>query len=775
MYLKAIELNGFKSFAKKAGLTFTSPISSIVGPNGSGKSNVAEGFRFVLGEQSIKSMRGKRGEDLIFNGGFDGSRVNRASVKLTFDNAINSTTGSRSLPIDFDEVTIERVVHRDNTNEYFINGSQVRLKDVIELLAAAHIGASGHHIISQGEADRILSASIRERRDMIEDALGLKIYQYKKAESLRKIAKTDENIKSVESLRREVAPHLKFLKKQVEKVEKMEEMRKSLRALYQEYLYREEIYIKNQKNKLAEERKLPEEELKNLAKERKEAEDHLAKNKKNDDVGTEMIKLQHDLDEHRKKREQISHEIGRMEGEINSLTRFINRERERSERDEHRTVLLKDVDTLTREVDSDLAKAIDLVLQPDSSTSIQEILGAIRGKIKSFINSHQEKVNNDAILEANNDIKSLEVEKVAANKMLDQVREEERKLEMKFSELRSKVESDKDTTREFERKIFIIVAKENELRGILASVNAKIESLRLVEHAYENELQEARIIGGREAVDTQLYRSTPNSSTEAEIFAEQRTRQEERRREIEKFKIRLEDSGVTGSADIVKEYKETQDRDMFLAKELEDLVAAKQSLMKLISELDEKLGIEFRDGLHKINVQFQHFFSLMFGGGTAKLDLMKEPQRKKKSDFSLEIDENVNANPSDEPASETGENLREGIDIAVNLPRKKVKGLMMLSGGERALTSIALLFAISQVKPPPFIILDETDAALDEANSRKYGDMIESLSKYSQLILITHNRETMSRAGVLYGVTIGSDGSSRVLSIAFDEAVKIAK
>jgi chromosome segregation protein len=99
----------------------------------------------------------------------------------------------------------------------------------------------------------------------------------------------------------------------------------------------------------------------------------------------------------------------------------------------------------------------------------------------------------------------------------------------------------------------------------------------------------------------------------------------------------------------------------------------------------------------------------------------------------------------------------------------------MLSGGERALTSIALLFAISQVNPPPFIILDETDAALDEANSKKYSDMIENLSKHSQLILITHNRETMSRAGVIYGVTMGADGASRLLSIAFEEAVVVAK
>ena len=131
MYLKSIELSGFKSFAKKSELNFSSKVSAIVGPNGSGKSNIAEAFRFCLGEQSIKSMRGKKGEDLIWNGAGDLPRANRASVKVVFDNS------SKFLPIDYETVTIERVVHRDSVNEYLINGSQVRLRDVVELLASA--------------------------------------------------------------------------------------------------------------------------------------------------------------------------------------------------------------------------------------------------------------------------------------------------------------------------------------------------------------------------------------------------------------------------------------------------------------------------------------------------------------------------------------------------------------------------------------------------------------------------------------------------------------
>jgi chromosome segregation protein len=240
--------------------------------------------------------------------------------------------------------------------------------------------------------------------------------------------------------------------------------------------------------------------------------------------------------------------------------------------------------------------------------------------------------------------------------------------------------------------------------------------------------------------------------------------QVERRRNIEKVKIRIEEMGGGSSEEVLKEYKDVEERDVFLMKEIEDLEKSAGSLKQLIAELDQKIDIKFKEGILKINAEFQKYFMLLFSGGSASLKVVRE-QKRKKSDTDIEL------NPDAIPEEDEGE---EGIDITVDLPKKKVKALMMLSGGERALTSIALLFAISQVNPPPFIILDETDAALDEANSKKYGDMIENLAKYSQLIVITHNRETMSRAGVLYGVTMLT-GMSKLLSIKFEEAVAVAK
>lgn len=290
MYLKSIELNGFKSFAKKSELTFNTKVSAIVGPNGSGKSNVAEAFRFVLGEQSIKSLRGKKGEDLIFNGAGDLPRANRASVKVVFDNT------TKFLPVDFETVTIERVVHRDSVNEYLINGSQVRLKDVVELLASAHIGSSGHHIISQGEADRILNSSPKERKNMIEDALGLKMYQYKKVESQKKLQKTKENIEKVESLRREILPHIKFLKKQVEKVEKAIQMKEELQKEALEYCKREDEYIKTTEAKLHHEKTPLSHKEKELEHELAKAKSILENAKDKDGLSDRLITLENDLD-----------------------------------------------------------------------------------------------------------------------------------------------------------------------------------------------------------------------------------------------------------------------------------------------------------------------------------------------------------------------------------------------------------------------------------------------------------------------------------------------
>ena len=313
MYLKELSIQGFKSFAKKSELEFSSSITAIVGPNGSGKSNIAESFRFVLGEQSVKSMRGKKGEDLIWGGSDKISRGNRAGVEVTFDNT------QRNFALDFDEVKIQRVVHRDGQNEYKINGSIVRLKDVHELLATANIGSTGHHIISQGEADRVLAAGPKERREMIEDALGLKVYQLKKQETLRKLEKTQENILQVESLRREAAPHLKYLKKQVEKAERSLEIQTQLKHVYTEYLKREDTYLAFHSDRLQQEITAPESELKSIQNRLVTLKELLKETDDEQKQNQQLQAAQTELKTYSQRRQTAEREVSSLEGQMSFL------------------------------------------------------------------------------------------------------------------------------------------------------------------------------------------------------------------------------------------------------------------------------------------------------------------------------------------------------------------------------------------------------------------------------------------------------------------------
>ena len=750
MYLKSLELSGFKSFAKKTVLDFNSRITGIVGPNGSGKSNVAEAFQFVLGEQSIKSLRGKRGEDLIFNGSKTIGRQNRGAVKVTLDNS------KRLLNLDFDEVVFERVVHRDNNNEYLINGSAVRLKDVIELLAQAHMGPTGHHIISQGEADRILNANLKERRLMVEDALGLKSYQYKRAESERKLERTRENMSQVESLRRELAPHVKFLRKQVEKIEKAKELQKELVVLYREYLSYEHTYLDGEWQALHRDEKIPKEKLQILEKELTRAKAVLEKSLGHDNKSAHVLECEQTLRDLRTQKDELVRDAGRLEGALLSEQRRLKKQYDLAKVQESRTVPLKDVRNLTSEVEDKISRAE----RAGELSLMKAILSELKTLLVSFVKRFESLADLDTSADAEAEITRLKSEREVLQERIEGLMHKQSIAEAQYEKLRVDIEKEKDGGHDAEREIFKIVAEQNELRGEINLLKSREERLRMEQEEYARELKEAEVLVGPDVL------KNVNNADESGEVSEQRSVQHERRRHLEKMKIRLEELGGGGSEEVLKEYQDAADRDTFLEREVGDLEQSAASLEQLIKELTERLDFEFREGVRKINTQFEEFFKLMFGGGHASLSVVR-PEKRKRVDAEELLDEGTEA-----PAEEE---VQEGIDISVNLPHKKAHSLEMLSGGERALTSIALLFAISQVNPPPFIVLDETDAALDEANSRKYGDMLEKLSKHSQLVVVTHNRETMSRAGVLYGVTMGQDGVSKLLSIQFEEAVKVAK
>ncbi len=739
--LKRLEIVGFKSFAKKTVLDFSNSTTAIVGPNGSGKSNVAEAFRFALGEQSMKSMRGKRAEDLIFNGSHTAPRANRASVSIIFDNS------RRTFKIDFDEVSLERAVFRDGTSEYSINGSRVRLRDIEELLAGANIGETGHHIISQGEADRILLANNRERREMLEDALGLKIYEFKKNEASRKLIKTEENIAQVNSLRRELAPHLRFLEGQVKKLDRANQLRDELVASAHMYFAVEDAYLAQEKERVAKEKRDAVERLAVSSAELDRISDPKLIDQETSKRTEILRNAEKEVSEISSKRAGLSRDIGRVEGALAEVKKRATA----VARDPYAKVPREELEALHEEVEKQFSIAGTEV------AALRAALEAIRSAVKLFFSRHGA-MRDDKFSEEEDTVFKLEAERAQLSEKFATVSADLERAESARARAREAMLALEETGREDRRRILDLAQAKAHEEGLIAKASAREYELNLLTEGLERDKMEVLAVAGTSATSYVPLNSVP---------AEERRVQEDRRRALERMKIRLEEAGGTGE-EIRQEHKEVTEREAFLAKELDDLAKSASGLGALISDLDTELAKHFSEGLSKVNASFGEYFALMFGGGSARLTL-EEPEEPD------ELDESSFAEATEDSDDLREEKQRPGIEIAVNLPRKKVKSLMQLSGGERALTSIALIFAMSQVNPPPFLILDETDAALDEANSRRYGDMIENLAKRSQLIVITHNRETMSRTNILYGVTMGGDGVSKLLSVKFDEAVAVAK
>ncbi|MEK7109446.1 MAG: hypothetical protein AAB919_03365, partial [Patescibacteria group bacterium] len=573
-------------------------------------------------------------------------------------------------------------------------------------------------------------ASSRERREMLEDALGLTAFLYKREEAERKLQKTDENMREVGAVRRELAPHLKFLMGQVKKIEQAQALREELSEKYTDYLARERTHLSLTRAELGAQKEAPAREHKSLG----ERIDHLrqALSKKRDDAGaSELVRLEEEGRTVAKKQEAAIRELGSVEGELRA----------------HAALAKEQGGT---------------VPQGEARAFAERVLSELEGKgnIAALIVLAKEFLRRlTSAAPAGRTTEELGRKKTELEKELTHLRAQEEKTRAAVERLRRELENQKDMSRDAERELFAAMARRSELESALNSLRSREELLVREEEQYKAELREAVVLLSR----------IPEVETGVVFDDEPRSAQEDRRRKIERLKIRLEEAGLGNSTEVLKEHQETSERDAFLARELGDLEQSAAKLHELIDELTKTLETRFVDGIDKINTEFENFFKLMFGGGSASLSIVKEQK------FRRTVPSEAFGEGADEDAQNADIETEEGIDITINIPHKRVKGLHMLSGGERALTSIALIFAMSQVNPPPFLILDETDAALDEANSRRYGDMIESLSRASQLILITHNRETMSRAGILYGITMGQDGVSKLLSVKFEEALAVAK
>ncbi len=735
--LKKLELNGFKSFAQKTILDFPAGITAIVGPNGSGKSNVIDAIRWLLGEREAKSLRGAKSEDLIFAGTEKRPRMGQGQASLYFENLHlmkpRSTSDEEEKGIwnsGLTEVTVSRQVSRDGNNQYFLNKSEVRLKDIIDFFAQARLGSKGLTVITQGNSDLFIRVSPRERREMIEEMLGLREYQIKKTDAERRLKNAEINLEKVNALIEEILPHLRSLKRQTGKWEKRGSLEEELKSL-------ENGFFGSKLGGLQKELEKVEEDLKSRAVTEKElnhamdsAEKRL-KDLENNQPGERRAiqEIKSRTASLLEKRSALQKDLGRLEAQIEitaeirpqnlavphekllSLTKRI-REELREVMDQDESTLRRIVKTLLSEIEEVFVAAEKKVPTPPSAQDSK--------------NSFSDKLN-----KLQKELKDLEDEMIA-------LKNEEKRLESGQETFYEHFKKEMHASREAREKAEKWLA---DTRGL--EIGKERTQMRL-EELHRQISQTTRHLSEFKEYDGPVHHETELAEMERRMF---------------RLRGELASIGEVDEA-ILKEASETEERYEFLGKESKDLMSAKDDLKKLIKDLNEKIKTDFHKALVHINDEFQKFFELMFGGGKAKLVVVKKEKRILPAEG--EEDQAVETEP------EAEEEREEGIEINLSLPKKRINSLEMLSGGERSLVGIAAIFALISVSPPPFLVLDEIDAPLDERNARRFSEMLKEFSKETQFIVVTHNRATMEAANVLYGVTLDADGTSKVLSMKME-------
>ena len=979
MYLKSIKAVGFKSFADKIELDIKDGITCIVGPNGSGKSNILDAVKWVLGEQSVKTLRGTGSmSDVIFNGSKSRSPMSRASVALTIDNS------NHYLKSEFNEIEVKRVVYRTGENEYYLNNTKVRLKDITDLFIDSGASRDAYNIISQGTVEDIVSSKPEARRVIIEEAAGVLKYKKHKEESLRKLEKTKDNLNTINLLINELETSLEPLRIQSIKAKKFNEYKDNLKNLEIALIVNDIKKINLEYNKL----KARNEELKSLieeltAKINKDTATLEVNKLSNLEVESTLNKLNQNLvdlereiaDANAKKtmilerkklnsnndvtlnnvlnlKEEIlsiGKNINSLEGEIKTLNskkddlkanidsidneelmlrkNYVTESNEYNQKNKELLELNNRIDILNNNIlnevnvplpvksilnnprlkgiyntvgklltfDDIYMSAIEttlgaslnyLVVDNEASvkqainylkeqrlgratflplniikpkyreSSVEETLKNTSGFVDTAINlvkydsaydnimqnllattivvkdidalnniakrlnykykvvsldgdisyaggsiSGGAKKNSNSILKDRYELTKLETNKVnletsirvieAKINSLNQEQEEmilkKNKLNNEYIELKETINrknislselqnnyKDKETTIKNNEAILnntVDIELDNILksyyelngrkdkllrtikdykekletaRGDLAELELNIKNKNRDLNKYNSEFNSNEVILGKYDVKLDNYLLTLNE--EYTMTYEKALREvdtnidiETTRLQVSKLKSSIKELGEVNLGSIA-EFERVNERYTFLTTQKTDLVKSIEELETAIASLDEIMKERFKATFEAVNNEFQKVFKILFRGGEGHLELTDK------------------------------DNLLEtGVEIIAQPPGKKLSSITLFSGGERTLTAISLLFAILNVKTVPFVILDEVEAALDEANVDVFGKYLETRKDKSQFIIITHKKRTMEYADTLYGITMQEEGVSKLVSVRMEE------
>jgi chromosome segregation ATPase len=702
VHLRSLRLRGFKSFPDPVEIRLEPGVAVVVGPNGSGKSNVADAIVWAAGSLSPSELRAEKPDDVLFAGGPSRPAADYAEVELLFDNEDGEGA------IEFSELSIARRLHRGGEGEYLVNRARVRRIDVVELLAEVGLGTELHSVIGQGRVEQILGSKPAERRAMVEEAAGLGRFKQRRHRAELKLARVEIQVERARDLEDEVRKRLRPLALQATAAQRAEKLVGEIEARGARIAAAELERIERRLAEVGERR--TEAEL-----ERKGRDAKLA------GVLEERHRAEEELAEAAGRHEQATAALYRLKSaaERVELRREQAEETARALRADAAAPRLPAVGAPTYEgvlsaargwavAPTDFSRALTR-LREAYNEGVDAVLVHAASSVWFASGSigRAEKPPRSVLLDTLADA----AERVAA--ALVGARESAARFE---APLQARVDSGGSRSGELGDELRALGAREAELRRAAGEAAERLAAVGIEAARLEREREEvlARMPEGEGA----------EPLTDEQV--------EELRAEIARLERRREALGQVNPL-AAEEHAREKARLEELVLQREDLETSLSELAKLRDELSATVEQRFEETYASVERHFAEVASTLFPGGKGRL---------------------IRQEDEEEP----------GIEIELQPGGKRVTRLSLLSGGEKALGAISFLFALFLARPCPFYLLDEVEAALDDANIGRFVELLRRFSERAQFIVVTHQKKTMEAADILYGVTMGAQGVTEIVS-----------
>ncbi|HUC00571.1 MAG TPA: AAA family ATPase [Solirubrobacterales bacterium] len=764
MYLKSISMKGFKSFPERVSLEFSPGVSVIVGPNGSGKSNITDAVLWALGEQSPGAIRGASMQDVISAGGKGVGQRRSAEVEVVIDNSDGRAA------TEFSEIAVERRLDRSGDSGYRLNGARCRLADVTDVLSDTNLGREMHSVISQGRVETIVHSKPRERRLLVEEAAGLGKHRKRRRRAELKLRAARDNLDRALDVEREARGRLRPLKRQAEAAElgariEREELGLRGRIVSEELRFgadRAAAATKVAEKARATRTKL-EGQLTEVGKRRRAAEERFAaRDRERTQAWGLLTKLRGEQERIAVRvatlsgrATEIEAGLEKIRGELGPLTLDVGAGGTPAER-------ARKLEEELAEVDAGLRTAGDGLVVARDDGAAESAREAALGEIQAGADRAARHARRAEGLVGERHREALRQRVAAGEELLDDVRAALAAVEGVGAAIRARVErteskviGGEDDGDEIAEELRTCSQQEFELQSQMSAASDELTKAEV----------EAAHLGDRRAEAERELAAIAEKLGEEIPAAEEALTDEERveiDRQLERLDRRRSQIGPVNPL-AEREYEEAREHVEALQTQREDTERAMRELESLIRDIDEEIERAFEQTFEATAKYFEEMVEHLFPGGRGRL--RRVSLRPVRDDERPAGEQEVPSEDS-EPEPEEDEEERDelGVEIEVTPAGKSTRKLSLMSGGEKSLVALAFVFAVFLARPCPFYILDEVEAALDDANIDRFLQLIRRFSDRAQFVIVTHQKRTMDAADVLYGVSMGGDGVTKVVS-----------